>query len=65
LNKAKRKNNVYDLGWRGNLREVFLSRGDEQSRRNMRERERGEWEDEGKEKGANRWWEWIVPWGSP
>lgn len=47
------------------MREVFLSRGDEQSRRNMRERERGEWEDEGKEKGANRWWEWIVPWGSP
>jgi len=31
----------------------------------MRERERGEWEDEGKEIGKGKWWEWIVPWGSP
>ncbi|GAA5875042.1 hypothetical protein JCM16303_004992 [Sporobolomyces ruberrimus] len=65
LNKAKRRFNVYDLGWRGNLKEVFTRAGDLKSR--MREGERGERDGSGYEggNGKSNWWEWIVPWGSP
>lgn len=73
MNRAKQRYNVYDLGWRGNLKEVFLKNGDSKSRTRQSGRRIDVRDDEGgggagekegeSEKG--NWWEWIVPWGKP
>ena len=73
MNRAKQKYNVYDLGWRGNLREVFLKNGDSKSRtrqsgRRMDVRDEGGGGGGGEKEGElekGNWWEWIVPWGKP
>ncbi|GAA6059176.1 hypothetical protein JCM10212_005521 [Sporobolomyces blumeae] len=64
LTQAKRKYNVYDLGWKDNLRQVFemaRSSGDESGRAGR--------DDEpscgGSAEGRVRWWEWGIPWGRP
>ncbi|GAA5916714.1 DHHC family palmitoyltransferase [Sporobolomyces salmoneus] len=66
LNRAKRRYNIYDIGWRGNLKEIFTRGGDEKARRWTTERgERGNEGGIGGRPTTGRWWEWMVPWGEP
>ncbi|GAA5958588.1 hypothetical protein JCM3765_006682 [Sporobolomyces pararoseus] len=70
MNRAKRKYNVYDLGWKGNLKEVFTRNGDSKSRNQTRRRmgDRDGRSEDGEKEGEREegnWWEWIVPWGKP
>ncbi|GAA5930042.1 DHHC family palmitoyltransferase [Sporobolomyces koalae] len=72
LSRAKRRFNVYDLGWKRNLVEIFTSTGDNESRNRANEdgqdrRDRSTLTVGSGEttQTTSRWLEWIMPWGTP